>query len=222
MTRVRSSDDISIRASSDELPDPPPLHSRPEVIRVPAMRSSGVGTGCIVVGGILCIFILAAYYGTTSRITVRGMKSSAVSAGIALSNAVLEYDIDYDRLPLASRARRGGDLDCDTSAAAGMISVLKGIDPAENAKETDYLGEIKDAKSLKSPGIVDGIYRDSETSISLYDPWGHFYWMRLDANKDGRVEDPSHPGAFVSKKVIIWSAGKDGDFTTWNDNVTNW
>jgi len=38
----------------------------------------------------------------------------------------------------------------------------------------------------------------------------------------GRVADPANPGARLKEKVIVWSAGKDGDPATREDNVSSW
>jgi hypothetical protein len=38
----------------------------------------------------------------------------------------------------------------------------------------------------------------------------------------GRVADPANPGARLKEIVIVWSAGKDGDPPTWEDNAGSW
>jgi hypothetical protein len=30
------------------------------------------------------------------------------------------------------------------------------------------------------------------------------------------------PGSTIPESVVVWSAGKDGDFETWDDNVKTW
>jgi hypothetical protein len=54
---------------------------------------------------------------------------------------------------------------------------------------------------------------------TLADPWGNAYQMALDGDGDGQLPDPKTPGAQIMGSVLIWSAGRDGDPTTWSDNV---
>ena len=50
-------------------------------------------------------------------------------------------------------------------------------------------------------------------------------WVRglgVDQNGDGKVENPEVPGTLIPESIAIWSAGPDGDFDTWADNVKTW
>jgi hypothetical protein len=108
--------------------------------------------------------------------------------------------------------------------------VLKGMDKEQNSKGTDYLGEIKDAKILGTQSDskrVDGVYRETEDTIALYDPWGSVYVVTLDLDGNGKVANPdssdsSNAGTDLHKTVIIHSKGKDMDDSTWKDNVASW
>lgn len=151
----------------------------------------------------------------------KGKKVDARGVSSAVLNAITSFERDNDRLPLLPAAPKDKDFDTDTSPAAGMIALLKGMDDAGNPRQTDYLGEIKEAKVIKDKRL-SGFYRVTETSIGLYDPWGQPYRIRLDGDADGGVDDPSAPGTRILKTAIIWSAGKDGDFSTWEDNVASW
>jgi hypothetical protein len=44
----------------------------------------------------------------------------------------------------------------------------------------------------------------------------------FDYNGDGAIADPEHPGVKLSESILIYSAGRDLDFSTWKDNVTSW
>jgi hypothetical protein len=57
---------------------------------------------------------------------------------------------------------------------------------------------------------------------SLVDNWGHPYCVLMDTSGDGKVPDPEHPGAMLTERIAIWSAGPDGDYTTWADNIKSW
>ena len=55
------------------------------------------------------------------------------------------------------------------------------------------------------------------------DPFGGLYWVAFDADGDGRVRNPVHKeDEWLEISVLVFSAGPDGDPTTWNDNVRNW
>lgn len=186
-----------------------------------APQRFSIGTGCIVGLGLLACLVVAAYWGWTGMLK-KASSAAAQAAGQSVVNAVGNFDADYGRLPLPPGVRSGVDFDSETTGAAGLISVLKGVDLTQNPKETDYLGEFKEAKTLHGERIVDGIYREREDVIALFDRWGLPYRIRVDGDKDGRVNDPAIPGAVLHKRILVWSAGRDGDFTTWDDNVASW
>ncbi|MCB1098726.1 MAG: hypothetical protein KDN22_24350 [Verrucomicrobiae bacterium] len=56
------------------------------------------------------------------------------------------------------------------------------------------------------------------------DPFGGIYWIILDTDGDGRVRNPAAPEGehWLDSRVLVFSAGPDGDPTTWKDNVRNW
>jgi len=60
-----------------------------------------------------------------------------------------------------------------------------------------------------------------ETGATFYDQWGNLYRIRTDLDGDGRVPDPSGSGE-IEETLLVWSAGPDGDFDTWEDNIKTW
>lgn len=71
------------------------------------------------------------------------------------------------------------------------------------------------------------------SQVNYFKPWefsgktlselkaGHFFAC-FDFNGDGRIPDPAVPGKEIAQDVLVWHAGKDGDPTTWADNVYAW
>jgi hypothetical protein len=60
-------------------------------------------------------------------------------------------------------------------------------------------------------------------SGGLVDPWGrNGYRILLDDNNDGHIDDPEKVRGAISGSVLMYSAGPDGDFLTWGDNVCSW
>lgn len=48
--------------------------------------------------------------------------------------------------------------------------------------------------------------------------------MRFDTDGNNRISnpDPTIPAASLPDSIDVWSAGPDGDFDTWEDNVKIW
>lgn len=67
-----------------------------------------------------------------------------------------------------------------------------------------------------------GVSFNPQGGGDLWDTWGNPYRVRFDTTFDNQVESPEIPGSFLPESIIVWSAGKDGDFKTWEDNVKTW
>lgn len=67
-----------------------------------------------------------------------------------------------------------------------------------------------------------GLTLDSDGGGELWDPWGNYFRVRYDSNFDNQIENPESPGSILPESIVVWSAGKDGDFETWKDNVKTW
>ena len=138
----------------------------------------------------------------------------------AICNAVQGYELDFDHLPRPVSGVTGHDWDTDSGESEQIISILKGLEVNQNPWKSDYLGDIREAKMTES-GRLSGIVRSSDSS-AVVDPWGSPYLIRLDGDGDGFVANPSQTDARLKEIVIVWSAGKDGDPATWEDNVGSW
>ncbi len=59
---------------------------------------------------------------------------------------------------------------------------------------------------------------------AFVDPWGQPYEYELDLDGDGQCAHPYEESetALIPGRVIVWSAGPDKDYATWEDNVTSW
>lgn len=68
-----------------------------------------------------------------------------------------------------------------------------------------------------------GLLRDDGggQQMQLRDPWGG-YRIRSDSDGGGKIVNPEEPaGERITSGVILYSAGPDQDFGTWEDNVTS-
>ena len=168
------------------------------------------------------------------------MKRTAIMS-LDISNGIEQFLADYSHFPLPTgSAPAGRDLDANTGSDSGLVAVLTGKEPAsastqpQNPRGIDYLEGIKPAKQLKptrakiAPPWANGLLTEGKPPVySIVDAWGNLYHLRLDTDGDGWVENPNPDQVTegrpkLNKRVIVWSAGKDGKEATWEDNPMSW
>ena len=59
---------------------------------------------------------------------------------------------------------------------------------------------------------------------AFVDPWGTPFEYQVDLDGDGQCAHPYEESetALIPGRVIVWSAGPDKEYATWEDNVTSW
>jgi hypothetical protein len=68
-----------------------------------------------------------------------------------------------------------------------------------------------------------GGYYEKDGEWRLVDGWGNPFHLIVDTNKDQRIQNPvSAPLEWIEKRILIYSAGPDGDPETWEDNIRSW
>lgn len=184
----------------------------------PPVKKSGLSTGCIV--GIVLSILL-----------VLGLVVLAVIAAIAIpaGNAVLQkakvlttraaeqhviislttYLTEYNRYPVTDGETSA--LDC----AGPWLEALLGNEPKLNPRKIVFLNTINTKRNQAGLINLGGMH-------TMADAWGRPLHAMMDTNSDGKLADPEHPGSVLAERVLIWSAGPDGDFNTWNDNICSW
>ena len=181
----------------------------------------------LIVITIITILTVGAY-GGYAILLERGRITDARTTGIALLAGIRNFEHDYDRYPVPGSASKDSDVETDTGAGEGLVAILKGADIDQNPRQTDFLGEIKPARTVTRHGVTkyeNGLIYDGDTSISLYDPWGQLYFVTLDLNYDNQVTNPGpgdSSGLNLRQPAIVYSAGKDGDKNTFGDNICTW
>ncbi len=156
-----------------------------------------------------------AFFYSGSGLIPYASKTRAYLGTRVIANAVVQYEMEYGHVPPAADGTKDHDMETDSSAAAKLIFMLIGKDKAANPNSQNFVGDINETTDSK-----DGMER-TENSAALWDPWGHPYRVLMDTNEDGLLKDPE-TGIQVKLKVLVWSAGKDGDFNTWQDNLKSW
>jgi type II secretory pathway pseudopilin PulG len=138
-----------------------------------------------------------------------------------LKNAIAAYVTEYREYPLLDPVN---DLTIDSGHA--VMDVLFGSDAQKSPGGRNPRGIAfytdRVAKPMGEGRFRKGVTLDDTTAGELWDPWGNHYRVRLDTNGDGRIENPEVPGTHLPESILVWSAGPDGDFETWADNVKSW
>jgi prepilin-type N-terminal cleavage/methylation domain-containing protein len=58
---------------------------------------------------------------------------------------------------------------------------------------------------------------------AFVDPWGNPFQFFADQTGTGQIENPdTDKGGKIRARALAWSAGPDGDYATWADNVKGW
>lgn len=134
-------------------------------------------------------------------------------------NAISVYFIEYKRYPLGVRKE-----DLTTTTGHPLLTIIVGNEDPAALKHNPrriafYSGRLAQFKSGK---YTRGIQYDENGPSFLWDPWGNNYQVRLDTDYDDQVEDPEFPEQFLPETILVWSAGPDGNFSTWDDNIKTW
>jgi len=140
---------------------------------------------------------------------------------LSLKNSISSYYTEFRQWP--GKSEGPGDLDLETDER--LMNVLLGATSERGPSGRNPRGIVFYTDRQARPhgeGFARGLSLNSDGGGTLWDPWGRPYRVRLDADGDGRVEDPSQPGRFVPESVLVWSAGRDGKFETWKDNLKTW
>ena len=193
-----------------------------------AFRGSRAGFTLIellVVVAIIALLV-AGSFGAYGFVMDKARRKSALTTEMVLVNAIENFYADYTRFPQpTSGGGNNQDIDTDTSGAEGLITAMLGKDPTQNSKSRDYIGDMKAAK-MQNGVQVDGLINE-ENNYGIVDAWGNPYQIRMDTNYDNEIANPNTedrgPGrSQLRKRVLIWSAGKDRDPSTWKDNISSW
>jgi type II secretory pathway pseudopilin PulG len=140
-----------------------------------------------------------------------------------LRNAIAAFHTEYRDYPLPDPAN---DLTIDSGHA--LMDILLGSDPQKGPGGRNPRGIAffvdRAARPIGGGRFRKGLTLSPDGTGELWDPWGNHYRVRFDSNGDNRVgnPDPAAAATLLPESILIWSAGPDGDFDTWVDNVITW
>jgi hypothetical protein len=137
-----------------------------------------------------------------------------------LKNAISAFFVEYREYPL-----RSPDLDITADTRRELMDILLGAEneqgKSKNPRGIAFYTD-KAAKPMENGRFQKGIRLEADGGGELWDSWGNHYRVRMDTNFDNQTESPEAPGTLLPESILVWSAGKDGKFETWKDNVKSW
>ena len=137
-----------------------------------------------------------------------------------LKNAIGSYLLEYQKAPGTSGIQQKDDVEFSSD-----LEFMKCISGGES--ETALLHNPRGIVFFYNyPGkrSRQTYLRGAELQLvaqDLRDSRGGYFQIRMDANGDGKVANPI-TNELSEEAILVWSAGKDGKFETWRDNVITW
>jgi len=138
-----------------------------------------------------------------------------------LKNAISAYFTEYRKYPDPREPE-----DRTFSTNHGLMDILLGSEKEKGVGKGNprmigfFVG--KQAKPMEGARFRKGINLDEHGGGTFWDPYGVQYKVRVDSNRDNRVETPESPGTYLPESILVWCAGPDGNFETWDDNIKTW
>ena len=169
----------------------------------------------LVVIGILGI-LMAMMIPGAGMIMKKSKAATARTGAMVVQTALQRYRMEYNRWPTFAKDKTKTHLTDDEfmDTMAPLPTVKK--PPEENLKKIVFIEVSKGATTEISEGKYE--YRD---------PWGKPYQYLVNETP----MDTMGLGAFkkdydgpeeIRARALVWSAGPDGDYETWKDNVVSW
>lgn len=154
----------------------------------------------IAILGILMAMMVPAAGLIMKRAKIANTKSDA---GVVAS-VMQKYWMEYNRWPSPYKSSGTGETDSDW---VEMMAPKPDTRPKDNFK-CIILFE-SGGGALNAAG-------------AFVDPWGHPFRFRLDLDGSKEMDNPSGSNDKLRLQTLAWSAGPDGDYETWEDNVKSW
>lgn len=159
--------------------------------------------------GVLVLLLASFLFKTKGR----PLQAKAVMKGVEI--AIKGYKTEYLRLPFVGSTAPLADTSYSSADPNGnaLLEIMTGTTP--NNPRRIRFWEPPPSHPVSGGGYIPG--------IGLIDIWAKKdYRILLDYDKDGHITDPEGIRGPIKADVLLYSAGPDGDFATWNDNVCSW
>ena len=140
----------------------------------------------------------------------RAAKARAQADAGVVTTVLLKYQAEYNRWPTNYVPDKVDTTDADW---VKMMAPRPGSGAIPtNPKRIVFFEPGGGALSTNEPYIG-----------AFVDPWGTPFKYRVDQDGDEEMAIPNEDGGGILRaRALVWSAGTDGDYQTWIDNVTSW
>lgn len=144
-------------------------------------------------------------------------KNATARTGAAVVQTALQrYRTEYNVWPEFAKGSTKTHYTDDEFMEAMAPDPTASKPPKANLKRIAFIETSEGAATTNSAGKLE--YRD---------PWGKpFQYLVNETPKDtmklGSFKGDYKGPAEIRAKVLVWSAGDDGDYTTWDDNIYSW
>ncbi len=202
-------------------------------------KKSGHRWTILILGALVVVAVVIKLAGFMISSDAQRMQANRLQAKAVINDlrqAILAYQVDYNRYPIPPSAL--SDQDLSIRSRGLMLPWLIG-NPA--APQNGAQLPPKDIVYIRLPEAqnrLSGTWQDGEEQV-LSDPWGEPYYIVLDTNGDHKISNPEfgarssdpkqaefdlkHPQPeMLPVEIIIYSSGPDRDPKTWKDNVCSW
>ena len=142
--------------------------------------------------------------------------STARGDAAVVQSGLMKYRLEYNCWPDFAKGKSKKHF-TDHEFLETMMPSGNGAPPAENLKRVRF---IEGGKDVVAPGNAGG-------KNQYIDPWGNpFQYLVNETPKDtmglGSFGSGYKGPDEIRTKALVWSAGPDGDYGTWDDNVCSW
>ncbi|MCP5534959.1 MAG: type II secretion system protein [Akkermansiaceae bacterium] len=147
--------------------------------------------------------------------------TKATGVCTAFEVAVENFESEYNYLPFDGGGTAPSS-DQELRSDDGLIAVLAGREDTVNFKQIKFFEQPK-PKGSSDTNYKDGMHV-SDSTAKLYDPWGEKYYISMDYDLNGELDNPLGSDQIHGKKCLIYSTGPDkekGDTAKNKDNPSN-
>ncbi len=207
--------------------EPPTSNLRPFMKKSPpkSFRPGFTLLELLVVIAIIGILAGLMFPATTGALR-RAERTHAENTAYNLKNSIAAYFTEYRKYPV----RPGVTEDSVIRTDRMLMDVLLGADSQKqpgglNPRGIAFYSD-KAAKPMGGGRFRKGVTLQADGGGELWDPYGNFYFVRMDLDYNNRVMRPSwdtsQASQWLPEPILVWSAGKDENEMTEIDNIKTW
>ncbi|MDF1753506.1 MAG: hypothetical protein P1U89_12075 [Verrucomicrobiales bacterium] len=150
-----------------------------------------------------------------------GKSSYDANRAYNLRNAINAYYTEYRSFPLPKAIDSDVvDTATDQEIMKYLIYSLPSRPPEFSPRGISFFSD-RPAKLASNGRWINGIKMISDGIPAVYDHRGNPFLIRIDTSISGSIVPPD-TNKPTQETVLIWGAGRDGDYNTWENNPITW